>query len=212
MHKKTQRSPVHNQATHKQPAKSTKTAKRLTTYLIKNTGKKLTYACASVIILSSLAGCAENDVSDLNAFVSDMKVKYKGQVEALPAISPYESYRYQLSKTRDPFKPSVSLVKEITLKRSSTGLRPNQTRNKEGLEKYALQSLIMVGVMNNDGQNWAIVKAPDNSIYRVRKGNYIGENNGKITRISESGIDLREIVADGSGGWNRRKNKLSLNQ
>ena len=165
-----------------------------------------------LLAITALSGCAENDISDLNTFVADVKVKYKGQVEVLPVISPYESYRYNLAKARDPFRPSVSLVKEATMKRSSNGLKPNETRNKEGLEKYALQSLVMVGLMNNDGQNWAIVKAPDNSIFRVRKGNYIGENNGKITRISESGIDLKEIVADGRGGWIKRKNKLDLTE
>ena len=170
---------------------------------------KLLFSVAAIITLSS---CAKNDVSDLSTFVADVKEKYKGQVEALPVISPYESYRYNVSKARDPFRPSVSLVKEATLKRSSNGLKPNEVRNKEGLEKYALQSLVMVGIMNNNGQNWAIVKAPDNSIFRVRKGNYMGENNGKITRISESGIDLKEIVPDGRGGWTKRKNKLNLTE
>jgi len=174
--------------------------------------KKNATALCVILLFAVLSGCAKNDVSDLKTFVNEVKIKYKGQVEALPAIAPYESHHYSLSKTRDPFRPSVSLVKEATLKRSSSGLKPNEIRNKEGLEKYALQSLTMVGIMNNDGQNWAIVKAPDNTIYRVRKGNYMGENNGKITRISESGIDLREIVPDGRGGWVKRKNKLSLTQ
>ncbi len=166
----------------------------------------------AIVSLIALSGCAENDVSDLDTFVTDIKIKYKGQVEVLPVISPYESYYYGLSHSRDPFKPSVSLVKEATIKRSSSGLRPNEIRNKEGLEKYSLQSLVMVGLMNNNGQNWAIVKAPDNSIFRVRKGNYMGENNGKITRISESGINLKEIVPDGRGGWFKRKNKLTLTE
>ena len=172
----------------------------------------LTRLIFSLAAIAALAGCAESDVSDLNAFVAEVKVKYKGQVEVLPVISPYESYRYNVANQRDPFRPSVSLVKEATVKRSSSGLKPNEVRNKEGLEKYALQSLVMVGIMNNNGQNWAIVKAPDNSIFRVRKGNYMGENNGKITRISESGIDLDEIVADGRGGWVKRNNKLSLTE
>ena len=70
----------------------------------------------------------------------------------------------------------------------------------------------MVGVMNNNGQNWAIIKAPDNSIYRVRSGNYMGENHGKIQKITEARIDLKEIVADGQGGWITRSNKVTLSE
>jgi len=164
--------------------------------------------CVTAII--TLTGCAENNISDLSTFIADVKEKHKGQVEALPVISPYGTHEYTASQLRDPFRPSVSQVKEATLKRSSNGLKPNQVRNKEALERYTLQSLEMVGIMNNNGQNWAIIKTPDNSVFRVKKGNYIGENNGKISRISESGIDLKEIVADGHGGWIERKNKLSL--
>ena len=181
--------------------------KRLTT--LNQTLKTVT---VGLLALSTLTACTQSDVSDLNTFVADVKVKYQGQVEALPVISPYESYHYGVAKQRDPFRPSVSLVKEATIKRSSSGLKPNEVRNKEGLEKYALGSLVMVGIMNNDGQNWAIVKAPDSSIFRVRKGNYMGENHGKILRINESGIELREIVADGRGGWIERKNKLNLSE
>ena len=166
----------------------------------------------SALAVSTLLGCAKNDISDLETFVAEIKTKYTGQVEALPVISPYESYSYHVAKKRDPFRPSVSLVKEATLKRSSNGLKPNEIRNKEELERYSLSSLVMVGIMNNNGQNWAIVKTPDNSVIRVRKGNYMGENHGKITRITESGIELKEIVPDGRGGWIERKNKLSLSE
>jgi len=165
---------------------------------------------ASTILLA--AGCAENNMNDLSQYALDTKQKYMGKVEALPAITPYESYHYQVSKERDPFKPSVSLVKTIALKRASNGIKPNAVRNKEDLEKYALETLVMVGIMNNNGQNWAIVKAPDSSIFRVKKGNYMGENNGKILKITESKIDLKEIVQDGLGGWIERPNKLAISE
>jgi len=165
---------------------------------------------ASIILL--VMGCADNSMSDLNQYALDTKQKYMGKVEALPEIIPYESYHYQVSEKRDPFKPSISLVKTIALKRTSNGIKPNTVRNKEDLEKYALETLVMVGIMNNNGQNWAIVKAPDSSIFRVKKGNYMGENNGKILKITESKIDLKEIVQDGLGGWIERPNKLAISE
>jgi len=169
--------------------------------------------CLSALVLIVFSGCSTGDMDDLEKFVTDTKAKYMGQVEALPAITPYETHRYQVSHQRDPFKASVSLVKTITKKkRRSNGIKPSDVRNKEELERYALETLVMVGVMNNDGQNWAIIKAPDHSIFRVRRGNYMGENNGKIIRITESKIDLKEIVADGLGGWIERRNKITLSK
>jgi type IV pilus assembly protein PilP len=169
----------------------------------------LTALMLSILFMSS---CAENNMSDLRKFIADTKLKYPGKVEALPAITPYASYQYESEGRRDPFQPSISLVKTIELKRASNGIKPNSVRNKEDLEQYALESLVMVGIMNNNGQNWAIIKAPDNNIYRVKKGNYMGKNNGKILKISESVIKLKEIVADGLGGWIERPNKLAISE
>lgn len=178
------------------------------THIVKQFSATILFA--STIVLAT--GCAENNMNDLIQYTQETKQKYMGQVEALPAITPYESYRYQVSEKRDPFKPSISLVKTIALKRASNGIKPNAIRNKEDLEKYPLESLVMVGIMNNNGQNWAIVKAPDSSIFRVKKGNYMGENNGKILKITESKIDLKEIVSDGLGGWIERPNKLAISE
>jgi len=169
----------------------------------------ITSAMIATILLFS--GCSSNDMTDLTTFVAETKAKYVGQVEALPIITPYETHRYQVTNFRDPFKSSISLVKSIsTKKRRSNGVKPSNVRNKEELEKYPLDSLVMVGIINNNGQNWAIVRTPDSNIFRVRRGNYIGENNGKILKISESRILLKEIVADGLGGWAERKNSVTL--
>jgi len=169
--------------------------------------------CLLCIILSlSLMSCAEQNLSDLEEYIAETKAKYIGKVEALPAITPYESYQYGVLEKRNPFKPSVSLVKSIELKRTTNGIQPSVARNKEELEKYALETLYMVGIMNNDGQQWALIKAPDNSIFRVREGNYMGENHGKIIKISESKIDLKEIVSDGLGGWIERANVVGLSE
>ena len=159
-----------------------------------------------------LIGCSESDMSDLQKFVAETKSKYVGQVEPLPVITPYESYSYEAFVKRDPFRASVAMVPAEPVKRTTNGVKPSTARNREELEKYPLNSLQMVGVLNNDGQNWAIIKAPDSSIFRVRKGNYMGENHGKIISITEGQIDLKEIVADGTGGWTERKNKITLSE
>lgn len=163
-----------------------------------------------LVFSSLLAACGGQDVSDLETFIQTTKAKYTGNVESLPEIKPYESYRYHAA-SRDPFKPSVSLVKSISMA-SRNGIRPDAKRAKEDLEEYPLETLKMVGAMNNDGLTWGIIKAPDNAIYRVRRGNFIGQNHGKIIKIMENKIELTEIVADGMGGWIERPASVTLSE
>ncbi len=166
-----------------------------------------------MVAMQLLIGCTQYDATDLNTFVEDTKAKHAGQIEPLPMITPYESYRYDVEDERDPFKISVSMTQAAPNKnRGSNGLTPNSIRNKEELERFSLNTLSMVGVLNNDGLNWAIIKAPDNSIFRVREGNYMGENHGKIVKISESSIQLKEIVSDGMGGWLQQDNTMTLSE
>jgi len=160
----------------------------------------------------SLVACSNSNINDLQQYVKETKAKFKGKVEPLPAIVPYESYEYQVSEQRDPFVPSISLVKTITLKRAYTGLKPDDTRIKEELEEFVLKTLQMVGMMVKEGEEWAVVKAPDGTIYRVRKGSHIGERHGEIISISETRIEIKEIVEDGLGGWIERPNSLVLTQ
>lgn len=160
--------------------------------------------------LGTLSACGGKDVSDLETFIQTAKAKYTGNVESLPEIKPYESYHYHAA-SRDPFKPSVSLVKSISLA-SRNGVHPDEKRPKEDLEQFPTEVLKMVGAMNNDGQTWGIVKAPDNAIYRVRRGNYIGQNHGKITKILENKIELTEIITDGMGGWVERPATIGLSE
>ena len=159
----------------------------------------------------TLSGCNNDDLTDLRQFIEQTRVKYQGQVEPLPVIVPYESYRYSVANLRDPFRNRRQVVRSTTRRSTDTGLTPNTRRNREELERYSLDTLSMAGVLENNGETWAIVKAPDGGIYKVKRGNYIGQNFGQITRITDSGISISEIVRDSSGNWVRRKNKLSLN-
>lgn len=173
-------------------------------------------SATSVIFLITLtlltSACTDHDMSDLTQFVAQARIKHKGQVEPLPVITPYDSYSYRVENKRDPFQQSVALIKSEPVKHSNSTLHPNEARNKEALENFPLESLFMVGVMKNNGENWAIIKAPDGSIYKVKKGNYMGQNHGKITKITDAKISLKEIVADGMGGWKIRHNSVGLSQ
>ena len=90
------------------------------------------------------------------------------------------------------------------------GLSPNAQRRKEALEEYPLDSLKMNGTLEAGAQIWAIVAAPDGVVHRVKKGNYVGQNNGKVVNVSEQKMEIREIVPDGLGGWRIRESSVAL--
>lgn len=163
-----------------------------------------------VALCVALTACYSDDMNDLRGFIDETRTKYNGQVEPLPELTPYESYRYTVADRRDPFRPVVSAVKAIEQSGVNSGVRPDTNRNREELERFPLDALKMVGILENNGETWAAVKAPDKTIYRVRKGNYLGMNYGRITRIDETKIEVLEIIPDGMGGWVKRPNSLSL--
>ena len=91
-----------------------------------------------------------------------------------------------------------------------TGIRPDPNRVREELEKYSMASLKMLGTLRlEDGNLWALIKAPDGVVHRVQKGNYLGSDHGRITTITEQRVQLTEIVTEGNH-WIERDAFLSL--
>lgn len=162
----------------------------------------LTIAIAAI----ALSGC-EKHMNDLEQFVQDTKQKHSGFVKPLPEFEPYRSFAYDPEPLRDPFMVEQSIQQAIA---QGTGPRPDTTRRKEPLEAFPLDSLKMVGILEQHASMWALVRDPDGTIHRVKKGNYMGENDGNITNISESKIDIRELVKDGLGNWMAQKASLGL--
>jgi len=164
-----------------------------------------------------LAGCAEPEIQDLRQFVAAKKASSPGKpLEPLPKVEPYTPFEYTAEGLKDPFATSA-FVQEAVVEPPppiDNGIRPDADRPREELEKYALGSLAMVGSFQNteyeEGNIWALIKAPDGIIHRVKEGNYLGANHGQIILITEQRIDLQEIVPDGNRGWREREAFLSL--
>lgn len=171
-----------------------------------------------LLIVSVLSGCVSTDISDLEADIADIMARPGGRIEPLPEIKPYEAYTYQAGQAdaRNPFKLFYVLDKpEIEEGVVDDGLteemaREIRNRNREELEQFELDSLRMVGTMDNKDNNWGIVLDPDGVVHRVSVGNYLGQNIGKIINIYEDRIELREIVQDSSGRWEEREAALAL--
>lgn len=165
-----------------------------------------------IILLGSffLAGCS-NDLSDTVKKIDAIKEMTTESIEPIPEIKIYEKYTYQSSLLRSPFVPDKEVVAEVR-KGKGNGLRPNPDRNKEFLEDFPLDTLSMVGTISSKDAQYALVLTNDGLIHQVRVGNYLGLNDGEVLNITESGVEVREIVPDGLGGYVYRPNELHLKE
>jgi len=172
------------------------------------------YLSAAVMITA----CSNSGVSDLEAFTAKVKAENPGKVEPLPELKPFEKYTYSsyLGELKDPFVTWATINPKVDNSPKSNGekdgVSPDGSRVKETLESYPLETLTMMGTLEYDSAHWGLIKAPDGIIYRVKSGNYIGQNYGKISKVSDEDITLIEIVSDGLGGWENRSAGLSLNE
>jgi type IV pilus assembly protein PilP len=164
-----------------------------------------------VIILAfatfALASCGGEQYSDLRQFVKDSDNLPRGRIPPLPDVKPYEPFSYNAYDLIDPFKPR-KIEPPKTL--AGGGIQPDLARRKEPLEAYPIENLRMVGTLQQGKANFALVKSPDNNLFRVKIGNYLGQNFGLITDINESTIKLKEIVQDSGGDWTERISTMTL--
>lgn len=160
-----------------------------------------------------LTACSSNNVADLQVYVGEVRSRQPGKIEPLPEFKPYETFLYQAGDLRSPFSPPVSAEPQRVASGSGNGIRPDENRAHEPLEDFPLDTLRMVGTMEQKGNTWALVLATnDGTIHRVQPGNYVGNNYGKINGISEYKVALTEIVPDGLGGWMERQASLALSE
>lgn len=165
-----------------------------------------------------LAACGGEQHSDLKAELDKMTRDMRGKVPPLEPITPYKPVPYEAEKDKDskivvdPFRPSrleVADSKQQVPTATSTRVQKERDRAKEPLEAFPLESIQMQGTLTQGKETFALVKAGSN-LYRVRKGNYMGQNYGVIMAIDEGQISLTELVQDGAGEWVERQSALQL--
>jgi type IV pilus assembly protein PilP len=157
-----------------------------------------------IVAAFGLSACSSGD-DDLQDFINKTDQEAGGRVEPLPEVKPYQTYTYADMNLRSPFMPTSPNA-------GNSNLRPDAHRNREFLEQYSLDTMKMVGTIAQGGQMYGLVQTKDGLVHRVIVGNYVGQNDGKITAISTSKIDVREIVPDGLGGYIERPAALALNE
>jgi type IV pilus assembly protein PilP len=165
-------------------------------------GLAVTGLCVLVI-----TGCSQDQFSDLREFMATAGSAGQPPLESLPPVKPQEVFTYEPGDLADPFKP-----RSLKPAKGGGAFEPDLTRPRGPLEQFPLDSLRMVGTMSKGGQLFALVKTAQNTLFRVKKGDYLGLNFGLVIGITDSSIELRETVQDGVGDWTETKAMLALQE
>ena len=154
----------------------------------------------TALLLAGLVACSPGR-ADLEAYVAEVKARPGPPLEPLPVMQQFETFEYSADSERDPF----TTPKQTEQSSGGGGLRPDPDRRKEYLESFPLDGLKMVGTLGTGEDMVALVVDPENVVHRVVAGNYMGQNEGRVTAISEGKISLVELVPDGAGAWLERQ-------
>jgi type IV pilus assembly protein PilP len=168
-----------------------------------------TFAVTAALAISA---CSGSEQQQIEQWMSDVRKEVKPSVQKLPEPKRFEPVPYTQANTTDPFdqqKLAAALRRDQA--QSNKLLLAEINRRKEPLEAYPLDAIAMVGSLQRGGAQTALLKA-DNLLYQARLGNYVGQNFGRITKITETEVVLREIAQDAAGEWVERNSTLQLQE
>ncbi len=171
------------------------------------------FCLVSLIGIFTLVGCSNTDpLVEARAYIAEVESRPKGRIQPPPEFQAYEFFTYSAVSMRAPFEVPLE-VEVLQDERPRGNVSPDFDRLKERLEEFRFESLEMTGTVQmvaGDTGLWGLVSDADGDVHRVRPGNYLGRNHGKILNITETQIDVMEIVPDGQGGWLERPRVITL--
>ncbi|MFU2326526.1 pilus assembly protein PilP [Pseudomonas sp. NFX98] len=163
------------------------------------------------VLLVVLTGCnGGDDVSDLDAYMNEMRLRAPGKIEPTPTFRSYPTFTYSAANLRSPFSPQVRV--DLTGQRhGSRNVKPDPNRVKQYLEGFNIEQFEMVGTISNASGSFALLRGAG-GVHRLKVGDYLGRNDGRIVAINASQVDVVEIVPDGEGAWLERPRTLPLKE
>lgn len=156
-----------------------------------------------------LTGCGSNDFGDLDAFMDEKRSRPGGVIAPIPAFKAYKAFSYSATSLRSPFDRPIE-IREISQLQAVSTVEPDETRPREFLEQFTFDSLVMVGTLSRSGTDWSLIRDPEGGVHRVKVGNYLGRNHGKIVEMTGNYVAVIEIVSDGNDGWVERPRTIKL--
>jgi type IV pilus assembly protein PilP len=160
-------------------------------------------------LASTLAACGGSNYSDIDQYMSDVKAMPAGQIKPIPPFKAYKAFTYGATGLRSPFDKPLE-ISEITRLQAISAVKPDETRAKEFLEQFSLDSLEMVGSLQQANTLWALLLDREGGVHRITNGNYVGRNHGKIIETTETYVAVIEIVPNGVDGWVERPRTIKL--
>jgi len=160
-----------------------------------------------------LAACGGEEQGELRQELAAMTKDLRGKVDPLPQVRSYEPVPYKSDNMVDPFVPGRIVVSQAAgaATGGGGGVQPDLNRPKEPLEAFPLEAIQMVGTLAQNKDMFALVRAGSN-LFRVKQGNYMGQNFGVITAIDEGQINLKEVVQDAGGDWVERSTTVQMSE
>ncbi len=171
--------------------------------------RKFSAGIMVVVTLLGMTGCS-SDFDVMKARMDAIRAKPRGRVESPPEFTPMPTFTYAAHQLRSPFVPP-STMEELLAKTSGKQVAPDFSRPQEYLERYGLESLRMRGTLTKPGSPlYGLVEDADGGVQRIKVGSYMGKNHGKVVEITQSQINLIEIVPDGRDGWVERPRSVVM--
>ncbi len=164
-----------------------------------------------LVACSWLIACGPSRQDDLHQWMQEQRKAGLPAASSLAAPQVFKHLPYAQSERKDPFtKHSLAALANAQAEPANPHLSlSHKLRARQPLEDIALESMHLVGMLEKQGRYVALVRA-NNILHQVLPGQYIGKNLGKVWRVDESGIALREVAQDADGRWLERDAYLRL--
>lgn len=164
----------------------------------------------AALLLGGLAGCGgERDFNDLDRYMEAVRFDASSPIEPLPKLHPYPVFSYGAASLRSPFSAAVTAGEEQRVRGESRG-EPERQRPRQYLERFGIEQFEMVGTLVGASGTYALLRGAG-AVHRLKVGDYLGRNEGRVVSVSESRVEVLERVPDGRGAWLERPRSLSLN-
>ncbi len=169
----------------------------------------------AAVAVPLLSGCTASGQEEMQEWMAQQRARISPKVEPVSEPRPFEPQPYTQADAVDPFSPqklAQALGRDTGLSAAGSALvAPELQRRKQPLEAYPLDAMVMVGSLVRQGRPVALIKV-DNQLYQAGPGQYLGQHYGRILRVTESEVVLREIIRDSGGAWVERIATLQLQE
>ncbi len=168
----------------------------------------------SLLAAAVLAACAPSNETELRQWMAEVRQQVRPVTQSVPEPKEFTPYSYESRTLVDPFdaqKVVMAVARQQQVRATASSIRPDLERRRETLEGFPLDQIKMVGTMRQKSLNVALLES-GGATHMVRVGNYVGQNFGLVTRISETEVQIKEIVQDAAGEWVERPAKLELQE